>query len=281
MGFQNIRKVRTLILCNFAGKKHTAGFPANHACSDHTIAHEEIIHRSEVFSYHRTHLFISRHHDAAHTRTCLRHISAYLVKLLGLVEEAVPEVRILFLPGPLITVHDLIEPAGLNSVEQGLHRSRLPVIEMRQEHRFRVPVPDFFRPHVDCIAERIDVQKKLCCVLYPPDSLQGMLAPYDREKCYRIELEEKRTCHAEKIPHHKIGRPRRLKFGKAVKYVKCVFPLPLDQIVDLHGKILKSVGKLNGHRLNFRPSFGQRFVAGETDIDYVSVIPYRLIQVRI
>ena len=98
MGFQNIRKVRTLILDNFAGKKHTAGFSANHTGSDHTIAHEKIIHRSEVLSYHCTHLFIASHHDAAHTRTCLRHISAYLVKLLSLVEEAVPEVRILFLP---------------------------------------------------------------------------------------------------------------------------------------------------------------------------------------
>ena len=57
---------------------------------------------------------------------------------------------------------------------------------------------------------------------------------------YCIQLKQIRAGHPEKVPHHQIRIPDRLKRRKTVKHVKSVFPLYGDPVVNIHGKGLKA-----------------------------------------
>ena len=103
-----------------------------------------------------------------------------------------------------------------------------------------------------------------------------MLAADDREEGNRVEDEEERTGDAEEVAHHQIGRPCRLQLRQAVKHIEGVLSLPLDQVVNIHRKILKPVVKRHLDGLHLRTVLHKRLVAREAEIDDVPLIRLRL-----
>ena len=73
---------------------------------------------------------------------------------------------------------------------------------MRQEHSVRVAFPHLIRPDVDRVPVRIHIQKELRRIPDLADRLQRMLPANQREKRDSVQNKQKRTGHAEKIPHH-------------------------------------------------------------------------------
>ena len=279
--FHDIIEVRSLILDNFSSEQHTAGLPADHSGTDHAVTDKEIIHGSEILTDHPPHLLVPRHHDPTHTRAGLCDVSSHLISLLVQIEKAVPKVCVLLIPRSLMTVHDLVKTACTDTVEERGHGAICTIIKMRQEHSVRIALPHLIRPDVDRVPVRIHIQKELRRIADLADCLQRMLPPNQREKRDRVQNKQKRTGHAEKIPHHKIGGPGCLKFREAVKHIERVPPFPLDQIVDLNCENFESVRELDLYRPDFRMSDNKGRVAGKAHINNISMILYRLFNIRI
>ena len=66
MRFKHLINVRCQISDNCSGKQHSTCFSTNHTCSDHMISNIKIILWRKVLFHHKTHLFISGHHNITH-----------------------------------------------------------------------------------------------------------------------------------------------------------------------------------------------------------------------
>ena len=51
--------------------------------------------------------------------------------------------------------------------------------------------------------------------------------------------------------------------------------------MDIHGKSLESMGQRYLHSLNLRSVLNERLMTSEPEIDYISLIPYCLLYIRL
>ena len=152
---------------------------------------------------------------------------------------------------------------------------------MRQEHRFGIAVPDLFGADKNILLTRIYVEEKLGGVDDLVDGIDRMLSAYQRKKRHRIEDKQERTGNSEKVAHHQIRSPRRLKLRKTVENIKRVSAGVFDSVVDLNREILKAVRKRNIYRFNLGHVRYQRLVSGKAEIDYFALILDRLPHIRL
>ena len=87
----------------------------------------------------------------------------------------------------------------------------------------------------------IYIQKKLGGIPDARHRVEGVPSPQERKIRHRIQLEKIRTGNPEKVPHHQIGIPDRLKLGKAVKHIEGVASFFCNLLMDRHGKGLEAV----------------------------------------
>ena len=151
---------------------------------------------------------------------------------------------------------------------------------MRKEHRVRIPVPYFLGAHIDISAVRININEKLCCIKYLIYRIDGMFASDYREKRNCIEDKKERACYFKEVAHHEVSRPRSLEFRQTVENIESIKALFLDDVMDVHRKRLKSVRKRYCNCLNFRSVFDKCLVTCESEIDYIALIFYRLLDIR-
>ena len=151
---------------------------------------------------------------------------------------------------------------------------------MRKKHRIGTAVPDLFGADENILFSRIYIKKKLGSVNDFVDGMDRMLSANQRKESYRVEDKQKRTGNSEKITHHQIRGPRRLKLGKAIKNIKSVSACLFNRIVNFDGKIFKTVRKRNSYRFNLGHIRDERFVARKAEIDYFSLVLYRLSDIR-
>ena len=281
MRFQQREQIRPLIFNDLPGQQHAAGFASDHAGSDHVAVNLKIVFGCKVLPDQSPHLLIAAHHNFTHTRAGLRDIHPALMHLLRKAKEPVPGIRVFFGAGSLESVHHLIEPAHLNTVQQRPDGAGHRVILMRQKHCLQVPPPDLFRADVNRPPVRIDIQKQLCRVLDFGNGLCRMSAPDQRKEGDRIQLKQKRTGDAEEIAHHQIRRPGSLQFRQAVKNVESVPAGFRNQVVDRDRERLKPVRQFNVYCPDLRMAFRQRRVRRETNINDLPPVPDGLIQIRI
>ena len=122
--------------------------------------------------------------------------------------------------------------AGRNSVRFPFRPSppqtaAFAVPYMGKKHISRIPVPDLQGMQVQTVSICVYIQKSCVVSPDPRHRIKGMPSLYQREEGHRIQLKQIGTGHTEKIPHHQIRIPDRLQLGKAVKYIKGLFPSSL------------------------------------------------------
>ena len=69
-----------------------------------------------------------------------------------------------------------------------------------------------------------------------------MLAPNYREKGNCIQDKEEGAGDSEKVTHHKVCCPRRLKLRQTVKHIKGIVTLLLYHVMNIHSEVLEPVG---------------------------------------
>ena len=281
MWFHHIIQIRPGVFDDLAGKEHPTGLTSDHSCSNHVVAYIEIIFRFKVFTDHLPHFLITGHHNPAHLVAGIRYIHPGFMHLPCQVEKPVPGVCALLTARPLLPVHHLVEPARANPIQQRFERTVLRIIQMRQEHSLRFPVPHLFRAHINGFSLRIDIQEKLGRILDFCCRSQRVPAPDQRKESDCIQLEQEWAGHAEKIAHHKIRSPGCGQFGKTVEDIERVKAFLCNQVMNGHRKCLEPVRQFNMYRFDLRMSFCDGWMGGKSDIDDIAVVFYRLFQIRV
>ena len=281
MRLQYIVDLRFLIPDDGPGQKHATGFAADHAGSDHMIPNGKIILRRKMLLHHLPHLRVTGHHDIAHSAAAIRNIRTALMHDLRVVEEPIPGIDVLLLRRALGMPQGLVEPAGLNAIQNRAKGPALLLIDVRQEHGIRIPIPDLLRTDIDMPLIGIHIDKELSRIQDLIDGLNRMLAPDDGEESNGVQDKKEGAGNTEEIPHHQIRGPRRLEFRQAVEDIEGIQTFPLDHIVDLHGEILKPMGQRDLHPLHLRALLHQRLMAGKPEINYVPPIRLRLLHIRL
>ena len=103
-----------------------------------------------------------------------------------------------------------------------------------------------------------------------------MSASYEREIRNCIKLEQIRTGHPEKVPHHQIRIPDRLQLREAVKYIESFLPLPGNKVINRHGKRLKLLIRVKPEDLYALHFLQNRLMLGKTYIDHSPPVPNSL-----
>ena len=266
MRLEHAREFRLPVADDRAGKEHSAGLAAYHAGSDHVVPDLKIVLGSEIPLDHLAHFFVARHHDVAHSRAFSGDINPAAVEHFYAVKILVPGVRILFLGRTLRPAEGLVKAARYNAVENGTEMPAFGLEGMGKEHGVGVSVPDLFGAHINFPVVRINVKEQLRRVEYLIDRLHGVLSADDGEISHGVQNEQERACYAEEIAHHQVRGPCGLQLGKTVKNIERVFAFLLDDIMDVHGEILETVGERDVDRLYARSVIDQRLVARKPEI---------------
>ena len=283
MRFEHAADIRRQVPDDGPGQQHAAGFSADHAGADHMIPDTEVILWPEVLFDEYPQALVAGHHDVAHPAALLVHGDPVFMQYLGLVEETVPGIHILFFQRPLETVHHLVEPAGLYTVPDRKDGSVRRTVKVGEEHGFGIAVPDLLGPDIYRIPVRIGVyvQEQLGRIHDFGDRVEGMPSADDREERDRIENEQERAGDPEKIAHHQVGGPGGLQFRKAVEHIEGIAAFLFDMPVDFHRKRFEPVRKRYDDPFYFRTLGHQLGMAGKPEIDDLPPIPFRLFHKRV
>ena len=155
------------------------------------------------------------------------------------------------------------------------------IVGMRQKHGIGVSLPHLFGTHINVLFIRVNIEEKLCRIQNFIDCLHRMLAPYNREKSNRIQDKKKRAGYPEKVTHHKVGCPGRLKFGKTVKNIKSILSLFFDYVMNVYRKGFEPVRQRHIYGLNFRTVLHKRFVGCKTKVYDISFVFLCLLYIRL
>ena len=297
MGLPIFSVLRQFCPDDLPGQKHTTGLSSQRTASDHPVPELKIVFGAKIFP---DHLLKTPVPCQCTFYDLLLRLSAELSSLIIHLcqdEKTVMAVEILILALFLFFLHKLIVSAHGNSSIHSfkltlprrdqssgtaviLRCPRFPGIQqagMGKKHPGRIPVPDFQRMQIHPPVPVIHIKKKLRGIPDPGDCVKGMPPPQKWEIRNRIQLEKIGTGDPEKIPHHQIRVPYRLKRRKTVKHIEGVFPLFCDPVMNIHGKCFKPFVRVELKDLKPRPRRKKWFMLRKPHVDQVSAILYRLL----
>ena len=160
-------------------------------------------------------------------------------------EKPVMTVIVLILVLFFFLLHKPIIPAHRNTAVhcfKPIFFLLLKAARMGEEHLCRITIPHFQRMEIDPVTP-IHIQEKLGGIPDARNRLERMSAPQQREICHRIQLEQIRACHAEKVAHHQIcvpyGYNLKVRPFPAARFLSCqmrpsylIPPLPQSKSED-------------------------------------------------
>ena len=279
VGFKIFPVLRKLCVYDLPGKEHAACFAAEGTAADHTIPELEIISRPEVFPDHFLQSPVFCQRTLYNLSFCLPAEYPPLVIQLRKREKPVMTVIVLILVLLFYLLHKLIVPAHRNAAVHCFKPIFFPLLKtarMREEHLCRIAIPHFQRMEIDPAAP-IHIQEKLRGIPDARNRLKRMSAPQQRKISHRVQLEQVRACHTEKVTHHQICVPYRLERRQAVEHIECIFPLFCNPVMDIYGKRLKPFIRIKLTDLKPRSRCKEWFMIGKTHIDQISPVPDRLL----
>ena len=94
-------------------------------------------------------------------------------------------------------------------------------------------------PEMDIALDNIRLGDNVVWRVSELSQFKLFMEPYIRQA---IEDKKERTCDAEKVSHHEVGGPGRLKLRQTIEHIEGIVSFFLDDVMDIDRKGFESVG---------------------------------------